>query len=104
MQFSNLLIYLTVVTTLLLFSAPVAESTFLLFACLRGSRLCPFRTTTSTAAPTPATSAPGDNGDGDDGADGGDGAGGDGADGDGDDAAGEGDGADGDAAADGLED
>lgn len=98
MQFSNLLIYLTVVTTLLLFSAPVAESTFLLFACLRGSRLCPFRTTTTTAAPTPATSAPGDNGDGDDA------AGGDGADGDGDDAAGEGDGADGDAAADGLED
>ncbi|KNC27488.1 hypothetical protein FF38_06635 [Lucilia cuprina] len=32
--------------------APVAESTFLFFACLRRSPLCPFRTTTTTTTTT----------------------------------------------------
>ncbi|KAM7355570.1 uncharacterized protein ACRADG_001598 [Cochliomyia hominivorax] len=55
MQLTTLFLYLMVVMSLLLFSAPVAESTFLLFACLRGSRLCPFRTTTTTTTTTATT-------------------------------------------------
>ncbi|XP_023294561.2 uncharacterized protein LOC111677632 [Lucilia cuprina] len=52
MQLTTLFLYLMVVASLLLFSAPVAESTFLFFACLRRSPLCPFRTTTTTTTTT----------------------------------------------------
>ncbi|XP_017966500.1 uncharacterized protein LOC108658351 [Drosophila navojoa] len=50
----KLLIYLTLVAMLVVFTAPAAEGTFLLFACLTGSPLCPFRTTTPVC-PTPDT-------------------------------------------------
>lgn len=52
MQFCNLLFYLMMATTLLLFSAPVAESTFLLIACIRKLPICPLGFSTTTIAPT----------------------------------------------------
>ncbi|XP_023178194.2 uncharacterized protein LOC111604358 [Drosophila hydei] len=40
------IISLTLMAMLMVFTAPAAEGTFLLFACLTGSPLCPYRTTT----------------------------------------------------------
>ncbi|EDW00585.1 uncharacterized protein LOC6561165 [Drosophila grimshawi] len=40
------LIYLSLVAMLVVFCAPVAEGTLRLFACLTGSPLCPFSSTT----------------------------------------------------------
>uniref|UniRef100_A0A6P4E8H4 Uncharacterized protein LOC108039116 n=1 Tax=Drosophila rhopaloa TaxID=1041015 RepID=A0A6P4E8H4_DRORH len=49
MQFSTFLMAMLVVTTLMLFSAPATEATFLLIACLLRSPLCPWVTTATTA-------------------------------------------------------
>ncbi|XP_030375657.1 uncharacterized protein LOC115624946 [Scaptodrosophila lebanonensis] len=47
MNLSNFLFVLLLISILLLFSAPAAESTFILMACLLNSPLCPFRSTTT---------------------------------------------------------
>ncbi|XP_030567552.1 uncharacterized protein LOC115767416 [Drosophila novamexicana] len=52
MNSTTLLIYTLLVSMLLLIQAPAGESTFLLLACLYRLNICPFRTTTTTAAPT----------------------------------------------------
>ncbi|XP_064536564.1 uncharacterized protein LOC135427067 [Drosophila montana] len=52
------LIYLTLVAMLVVFSAPAAEGTFLLLACLARSPLCPFRTTTPVCPGTGSTYSP----------------------------------------------
>ncbi|KAH8298418.1 hypothetical protein KR044_002442 [Drosophila immigrans] len=43
---TNFFFYLLVIAMLLVFTAPAAEGTFFLIACLLRSPLCPFRTTT----------------------------------------------------------
>ncbi|KAH8365073.1 hypothetical protein KR084_000798 [Drosophila pseudotakahashii] len=49
MDISVLWLYLLLVSVLLLFLVPTAESTLLLWACLYRLEICPFRTTTTTA-------------------------------------------------------
>ncbi|XP_070850968.1 uncharacterized protein [Drosophila suzukii] len=46
MDISVLRLYLLIVSVLLLFLVPTAESTVLLWACLYRLEICPFRTTT----------------------------------------------------------
>ncbi|XP_019890699.1 uncharacterized protein LOC109611833 [Musca domestica] len=43
---------MAMVISMILFSAPAAEGTFLVLACLLRSPLCPFRTTTTTTTTT----------------------------------------------------
>ncbi|XP_052840777.1 uncharacterized protein LOC128255291 [Drosophila gunungcola] len=49
MQFSTFLMAIFVVATLMLFSAPATEATFLLIACMLRSPLCPWVTTAAAA-------------------------------------------------------
>ncbi|XP_061400680.1 uncharacterized protein LOC133336400 [Musca vetustissima] len=51
---SKLFVLMMIVVSMILFSAPAAEGTFLVLACLLRSPLCPFRTTTTTTSTTTA--------------------------------------------------
>ncbi|XP_033250427.1 uncharacterized protein LOC108160909 [Drosophila miranda] len=50
MDMSVLWLYLLLVSVLMLFLVPTAESTFLLWACILRLNICPFRTTTPATA------------------------------------------------------